>query len=138
VLNPFELFLDLLEETVRVIVGTDQSLSAADRRRRDGVTTPPGVTVPGVVYRMNRSSRGWFAGTALRTPRAVQTARVNISQNSENGHHQRWRPPRRGAATYLQWRYRQTFCSRRLTTNNRSRSPASRELVVARLWLANR
>jgi hypothetical protein len=39
-----------------------------------------------VSYRLNRSSSERFAGTALRTPSAVQTARVTISQNSVNGH----------------------------------------------------
>ena len=43
-------------------------------------------------YRKNRSSSGWFAGTALRTPSAVQAARSTISQNSVNGHLQRRRP----------------------------------------------
>jgi uncharacterized protein YegL len=42
-------------------------------------------------YRKNRSSSGWFAGTALRTPSAVKAARGIISQNSVNGHLQRRR-----------------------------------------------
>jgi hypothetical protein len=46
----FELCSDWLEETTRVTVGADQSLSAADRRRRDGVATRPGRHDPG--YRL--------------------------------------------------------------------------------------
>ena len=47
-------------------------------------------------YRKNRSSSGWFAGTALRTLSAVQAARSVISQNSVNEQCQRRRP--RGGA----------------------------------------
>jgi hypothetical protein len=101
------------------------SLSAAAvSRRRDSVTTHEVAILVGD-YRWNRSSSGRFAGTARRTARAVHAARVTISMNSENGHRQRRRPPRRGVATYFQWRNRHTFCNSRLIMTNNSRRVGS-------------
>jgi len=51
------------------------SLSTAVSRRRDSVATPEEAYLVGD-YRENRSSGGWFAGTARRTTRAVHAARV--------------------------------------------------------------
>jgi len=55
-----------------------------------------------------------------------------------NGQDQRRRPPRRGVATYSQWRYRQTFCNSRLTTTYNSRTTGSCVDVVAILCSDNR
>ena len=112
------------------------TLSSRSRRRSAAdATVSPLTAAPGsgVGYRKNRSSSGLFAGTALRTPSAVQAARSIISQNSVNDHCQR-RPLSTGAPPLLHILLKQTLP---LTRSERSIGMDRAEATVLGCHLAS-
>jgi len=90
------------------------------RNATDAIVSPLNTwTNPVDDYRVNRSSGCLFTRTARRTASAVFAAHLTIATNSENGHDQRYRPPRWGDAMYSQWRYRQAICNEKLISTYR-------------------